>query len=156
MLQLGDEAPDFTLSDQDGKPFSVADARGKVLVLYFYPKADTPGCTTEACNFGESVPRFDASNALIVGVSPDTVKAQKKFAEKFSLPFRLLADHDHAVAEQYGVWAEKSMYGRTYMGVERTTFLIAPDGKIARIFPKVSVTGHAEAVLAAVNELASV
>ncbi|MDE2124996.1 MAG: thioredoxin-dependent thiol peroxidase [Armatimonadetes bacterium] len=154
MLQPGDPAPEFSLSDQDGRPFSLADARGKVLVLYFYPKADTPGCTTEACSFGESMPRFDASNALIVGVSPDTVKAQKKFAEKFSLRFRLLADADHTVSELYGVWAEKRMYGRTYMGVERTTFVIAADGTIARIFPKVSVTGHAEAVLAAVNEVA--
>jgi peroxiredoxin Q/BCP len=121
------------------------------VVLYFYPKADTPGCTKEACAFRDDRPKFTKENTTIVGVSPDTSKAQAKFKEKFDLPFTLLADTDHKAAEAYGVWKEKSMYGKKYMGVERTTFLIDESGIIKRIFPKVKVEGHAAEVLAAIG-----
>ncbi|MBV9404654.1 MAG: peroxiredoxin, partial [Acidobacteriaceae bacterium] len=125
--------------------------RGKNVVLYFYPKADTPGCTKEACAFRDESPRFQKSNTVIVGVSPDATSAQAKFKQKYGLPFTLLADTEHKAAEDYGVWKEKNMYGRKSMGVERTTFVIGPDGRIKKIFPKVSVEGHADEVLAAVS-----
>ncbi len=122
------------------------------MVLYFYPKADTPGCTKEACAFRDSFPRFGKVKAEVIGVSPDTSASQAKFKQKFGLPFTLLADVDHKAAEAYGVWKEKNMYGKKYMGVERTTFVIGPEGRIRNVFPKVKVEGHAEEVLAAVVE----
>ena len=148
-LQPGDTAPELTLTDEAGNAFQLSSLRGKTVVLYFYPKADTPGCTTEACEFRDHAAAFAAKNAVIVGISPDTEKAQTKFKDKFTLPFTLLADADRAGAEAYGVWQEKSMYGKTYMGVARTTFLIGPTGKIEKIFEKVKPAGHAEEVLAA-------
>jgi peroxiredoxin Q/BCP len=148
-LKEGDKAPELNLTDEAGKPFKLSSLKGKTVVLYFYPKADTPGCTTESCEFRDNSVAFDAKNAVIIGISPDTEKAQTKFKNKFTLPFTLLADADKAGAEAYGVWAEKSMYGKTYMGVARTTFIIGPDGKIKKIFEKVKPAGHAEEVLAA-------
>lgn len=148
-LQPGDIAPDISVITDQDQPFTLSSVRGKNVILYFYPKADTPGCTKEACSFRDESPRIAAANTVVVGVSPDTVKAQAKFKEKFGLPFTLLADSDHKVAEDYGVWKEKSMYGKKYMGVERTTFIIDPDGKIKRVFSNVKVEGHTEELLAA-------
>jgi peroxiredoxin Q/BCP len=150
-LQEGDSAPAISLPDDAGQPFDLSSLKGKNVVLYFYPKADTPGCTKEACAFRDTSQKFSAANTVIVGVSPDASKAQAKFKDKFDLPFTLLADADHKAAEAYGVWGEKSMYGKKYMGVERATFLIDPAGKIKKIFPKVKVDGHAEEVLAAIG-----
>jgi len=150
-LQPGDPAPAISLQTDSGEPFELSSLHGKNVVLYFYPKADTPGCTKEACAFRDESPRFEKTNTVIVGVSPDAPKAQAKFKTKFGLPFTLLADIDHKTSEDYGVWKEKSMYGKKYMGVERTTFVIGPDGKIRKVFPKVSVEGHAEEVLAAIS-----
>jgi thioredoxin-dependent peroxiredoxin len=153
MIQPGEQAPDFELPDQDGNPVKLSDLRGRRVVLYFYPKADTPGCTTQACSIRDHQADYDAAGATIVGVSPDPVKAVKKFHDKQSLDFTLLADEDHAVAEQYGVWAEKSMYGRTYWGNLRATFIVDASGTIARVFPKVSPKTHDEVVLKALAEL---
>jgi peroxiredoxin Q/BCP len=150
-LQEGDSAPAISLPDDAGQPFELSSLKGKNVVLYFYPKADTPGCTKEACEFRDTSQKFSAANTVIVGVSPDASKAQAKFKDKFDLPFTLLADADHKTAEVYGVWGEKSMYGKKYMGVERATFLIDPAGKIKKIFPKVKVEGHAQEVLAAIG-----
>jgi peroxiredoxin Q/BCP len=150
-LKEGDSAPAVSLQTDSGAPFELSSLRGKNVVLYFYPKADTPGCTKEACAFRDESARFAGANAVIVGVSPDASKAQEKFKTKYGLPFTLLADVDHKAAEDYGVWKEKSMYGKKYMGVERTTFVIGPDGKIKKVFPKVSVEGHSEEVLAAIS-----
>ena len=150
-LQEGDQAPEISLPTDSGEPFQLSALRGKNVVLYFYPKADTPGCTKEACEFRDSSPKLTAANTVVVGVSPDTSAAQAKFKQKFDLPFSLLADIHHRAAEDYGVWKEKSMYGKKYMGVDRTTFVIAPDGRIKKIFPKVRVEGHAEEVLAAIG-----
>lgn len=149
-LKEGDQAPAINLDTDSGQPFDLASLNGKNVVLYFYPKADTPGCTKEACAFRDDSQKFRAANTVIVGVSPDASKAQAKFKAKFDLPFTLLADTEHKAAADYGVWKEKSMYGKKYMGVERTTFVIGPDGKIRKIFPKVSVDGHAQQVLAAI------
>ena len=143
-------APDFTLPTDEGKNITLSELKGKWVVLYFYPKDDTSGCTTQACGFRDSFPRFGDLDAVILGVSPDGVASHQKFRAKYDLPFTLLADTDHAVAELYDVWKEKSMYGRKYMGIERTTFLIAPDGRIARVFAKVKPDGHAEEVAAAI------
>src|SRR5258708_1386071 len=137
MLNIGDTAPEFSLQDQTGETVTLSGLRGKTVVLFFYPKADTPGCTVEACSFRDTQAGFDQAKIVVLGISPETVKAQSKFAEKFGLPYRLLADADHAIAEAYGVWAEKSMYGKKYMGVARTTFVIGPEGKLSHIFPKV-------------------
>lgn len=153
MPEVGDVAPDFTLQDNKGETVALADLRGKTVVLFFYPKADTPGCTVEACSFRDAKASYDEAGVVILGISPDTVKSQDRFAEKFEFPYRLLADHDHAVAEAYGVWAEKSMYGKKYMGVERSTFLIDKSGKLVNSWRKVKVPGHAEEVLAAVRSL---
>lgn len=142
----GAPAPDFTVLTDAGEPLTLGALRGRPVVLYFYPKDDTSGCTTEACEFRDLFPRFDGTNAVILGVSPDPVKSHVKFKEKYGLPFTLLADTDHAVSEAYGVWREKSMYGRKYMGVERTTFVIDADGRIAHVFEKVKPAGHAQAV----------
>lgn len=150
-LKEGTPAPPISLDSDSGQPFELASLKGKNVVLYFYPKADTPGCTKEACEFRDTSRKFTKADTVIVGVSPDTSKAQAKFKDKFDLPFTLLADKDHKVAEAYGVWVEKSMYGKKYMGVERTTFVIDPEGKIKKIFPKVKVEGHAEQVLAAIG-----
>jgi peroxiredoxin Q/BCP len=153
-LQAGDKAPDFRLPavTADGeKTLGLSDFAGHPLVLYFYPKDDTPGCTTEACNFRDLSSDFSAKGAAILGVSPDGVKKHLKFIEKHTLPFPLLADTETAVCEAYGVWVEKSMYGRKYMGVERTTFLIDGDGVIRRVWPKVKVTGHVAEILAALD-----
>jgi peroxiredoxin Q/BCP len=149
-LKEGDSAPAISLDTDSGEPFTLSSLKGKNVVLYFYPKADTPGCTKESCEFRDTSKKFSKANTVIVGVSPDPSKAQAKFKEKFDLPFVLLADVDHKTSEDYGVWKEKSMYGKKYLGVERTTFVIDPKGKIKKIFPKVKVEGHAEEVLAAI------
>jgi thioredoxin-dependent peroxiredoxin len=151
LLQEGGQAPEIALNTDEGEPFHLSSLRGKNVVLYFYPKADTPGCTKEACSFRDNSKTFSKANTVVVGVSPDTDAAQAKFKKKFDLPFTLLADLNHQAAEDYGVWKEKSMYGKNYMGVERTTFLIDPAGKIKKIFPKVKVDGHAEDVFAAIE-----
>ena len=151
MLNVGDMAPDISLPDQKGEVVVLSALRGKTVVLFFYPKADTPGCTVEACAFRDTTAKFESADTVILGISPDTVGAQSNFANKFGLPYRLLADAEHTIAEKYGVWAEKSMYGKKYMGVERTTFVIAPDGKLGHIFHKVKPDGHADQVLAAIN-----
>ena len=150
-LQEGETAPEISLQADSGEPFQLSSLKGQNVVLYFYPKADTPGCTKEACDFRSSSERFTRANTVIVGVSPDPSQAQAKFKSKFDLPFTLLADTDHKAAEDYGVWKEKNMYGRKYMGVDRTTFVIDPEGKIKKIFPKVKVDGHAQEVLAAIG-----
>lgn len=150
-LKEGAKAPPIKLETDSGTKFSLADLKGKNVVLYFYPKADTPGCTTEACEFRDAFPKFGKLDAEIIGISPDPVAAQAKFKAKYKLPFTLLADVDHTAAEAYGVWVEKSMYGKKYMGVERTTFLIGKDGKIAKIFRKVKPAGHAAEVAAALG-----
>ena len=151
MIETGQQAPDFTLPDQDGNPTKLSDLRGKLVVLYFYPKADTPGCTTQACGIRDHRADYDAMGATVLGVSPDAVKAVKKFHDKQSLGFTLLADADHAVAEQYGVWVEKSMYGKTYMGNERTTFVIDADGTITDVLRKVKPKEHDDLVLGALG-----
>jgi peroxiredoxin Q/BCP len=148
MLAQGEQAPEIELQTDTGDPFTLAANRGKKIVLYFYPKADTPGCTTEACEFRDLSKKFAKKNAVIVGVSPDAIKSQSKFKGKYDLPFTLLADVDKSVAQAYGVWKEKNMYGKKVMGIERTTFIIDEEGKIAKIFPKVKAQGHAEQVLA--------
>ena len=147
MLNENDAAPEFTLQDQDGGSVSLSDFRGRKVVLYFYPKDDTPGCTTQACELRDSVETFDARDAVILGISPDSVASHRKFADKFDLPFTLLADVDHKVAEAYDVWKEKSMYGRTYWGNERTTFVIDEQGRIAKVLPKVKPAEHVEQLL---------
>ena len=152
-LEAGAKAPDFTLATDDGSQLSLSSLAGRNVVLYFYPKADTPGCTTESCEFRDAFPRFADGGAVILGASPDTVKAQAKFKEKFQLPFTLLADEDHVLAEAYGVWKEKSMYGKKYMGVDRTTFVIGKDGNIAKVFNKVKPAGHAAEVEEALASL---
>ncbi len=149
MLEPGDIAPDFTLPDQEGNPVALAALRGKTVVLYFYPKADTPGCTTQACSVRDHKADYSQADAVVLGVSPDPVKKIAKFDQKYGLGFPLLADEDHSVAEAYGVWVEKSMYGRTYMGNERTTFVINPDGTIKDVFRKVKPAEHDELVLGA-------
>jgi peroxiredoxin Q/BCP len=152
MLEVGKKAPDFTLSDQNGKKISLKDLTGKMVVLYFYPKDNTSGCTKEACNFRDDFPKFKKSEAVILGVSPDSVSSHKKFAEKYDLPFSLLADEDKKVVQLYDVWKEKSMYGKKYLGVERTTFIIDENGKIRQIFNKVKVDGHNEEVMKALKD----
>jgi thioredoxin-dependent peroxiredoxin len=153
MLETGTIAPDFTLRNQDGEEVTLSSLRGKPVVLYFYPKADTPGCTTQACGIRDHAADYEAAGAVVLGVSPDTVTAVKRFHDKQSLNFTLLADQEHAVADLYGTWGEKSMYGKTYMGVMRSTFIIDPEGRVARVFPKVSPKTHDEVVLAALGEL---
>ena len=154
MLEVGASAPDFTLPDQDGADLSLSDLRDETFVLYFYPRADTPGCTTQACGVRDRSDEYEAAGVRVIGVSPDTVEAVKKFADKFDLGFTLLADADHAVAERYGTWVEKSMYGKKYMAVQRATFIVDRDGKIAEVFPKVSPKTHDDIVLKALAELA--
>jgi thioredoxin-dependent peroxiredoxin len=155
VLQAGYKAPSFELLDQNGDPVRLSEFRGQTVVLYFYPRADTPGCTTQACGVRDRGPEYAAAGARVIGVSPDAVEAVRKFAEKFDLDFTLLADADHAVAEAYGTWVEKSMYGKTYMGVQRATFVIDSDGKVVKAFPKVSPKTHDDVVLEALAELAA-
>ena len=154
MVEVGQEAPEFTLPDQGGEPVTLSELRGRPVVLYFYPKSDTPGCTTQACGIRDNRADYERAGAKVVGVSPDTVAAQRKFADKYSLDFTLLADENHSVAELYGVWGEKKMYGKTYMGVQRATFIIDPDGVVAHVIPKASPKTHDEVVLDALGELA--
>jgi len=151
MLEPGEMAPDFTLPDQNGNPVTLSDLRGQPVVVYFYPKADTPGCTTQACGVRDHRGDYQRLDAVVLGISPDPVKPIAKFADKFDLGFPLLSDEDHAVAEAYGVWVEKSMYGRKYFGNERTTFVIGPDGVLTHIFRKVKPAEHDEQVLAALS-----
>jgi peroxiredoxin Q/BCP len=153
LIDPGRKAPAFRLNDQNGSTHSLADYAGRPVVLYFYPKDDTPGCTTESCAFQDNLPKFKAGKAAVLGVSILDEKSKAKFAAKHGLTFPLLADADHDVAEKYGVWQEKSRYGRKYMGIVRTTYLIGSDGKIAKRWDNVKVEGHAEEVLAAVKEL---
>ncbi len=143
----GDKAPDFTLPDQDGNPVSLSGLKGKTVVLYFYPKADTPGCTAQACGVRDHRSDYERAGAVVLGVSPDPVKRIAAFDQKYGLGFPLLADEDHSVAEAYGVWVEKSMYGRTYMGMERSTFVIGPDGVVQEVFRKVKPAEHDKIVL---------
>jgi peroxiredoxin Q/BCP len=149
----GDKAPDFEMPASGGRTVSLAGLTGKPFVLYFYPKADTPGCTKEACAFQEALPQLGGIGLDVIGVSPDKIKPIEKFADKYKLTFPLASDESHAVAEQYGTWVEKSMYGRRYMGMDRSTFLVGSDGKIAKVWRKVSVTGHAVEVLKAAQGL---
>jgi peroxiredoxin Q/BCP len=148
-LKSGDPAPDFTLPDQEGNAVSLSGLKGKTVVLYFYPKADTPGCTKQACGVRDHRPDYEQAGAVVLGVSPDPVKKVAKFDQKYDLGFPLLADEDHEIAEAYGVWVEKSMYGRTYMGNERTTFVIGPDGVIRDVLRKVKPAEHDDLVLGA-------
>jgi len=152
-IAVGDLAPAFELPQGGGGTLSLSSYRGKPVVLYFYPKDDTSGCTAEAIAFSGLKPQFEKAGAVVIGMSPDSVKSHDKFKTKHKLAVELVSDEDKKVLEAYGVWAEKSMYGRKYMGVERTTFLIGPDGKVARVWRKVKVPGHAEEVLEAVKAL---
>lgn len=146
-MKEGDKAPEIELADHAGKPFRLSDLQGKRVVLYFYPKADTPGCTTESCEFRDDIGSFEKKGAVVVGISPDKSAAQAKFKEKYDLPFTLLADEDKSAAKAYGVWQEKNMYGKKSMGIVRSTFVISPDGTIEKIYSKVKAQGHAGAVL---------
>ena len=149
MVEEGKPAPEFTLTSDTDEPVSLSDFRGKPVVLYFYPKDDTPGCTTQACGIRDAYGEFERAGAVVLGVSPDSVEKHVKFKEKYGLPFTLLADTEHEVAERYGVWGEKRFAGKTYMGVGRSTFVIAPDGTIAKAMYHVKPAGHADDVLAA-------
>ncbi|HMJ94236.1 MAG TPA: thioredoxin-dependent thiol peroxidase [Thermoleophilaceae bacterium] len=155
MLETGQPAPQFTLPDQDGRPVSLADYAGKTVVLYFYPKASTPGCTTQACGVRDHLPNYAEAGAVVIGVSPDAVKRVKRFVDEQALDFTLLADEDHAVCDAYGVWAEKSMYGRKYFGALRATFIIGPDGIVAHVIPRVTPRTHDDEVLAVLEQLAA-
>ena len=153
MIKPGAAAPDFTLHDQDDEPVTLSALRGKPVVLYFYPRANTPGCTTQACGIRDHRADYAARGAVVLGVSPDPVKAIRRFADKHGLDFTLLSDVDHAVARTYGVWGQKSGYGRSYWGNLRTTFVIDADGTVARVLPKVKPATHDELVLAALADL---
>jgi len=155
VLAEGDKAPDFSLPDQNGETVKLSDLKGETVVLYFYPKANTSGCTVQACGVRDRKADYAAAGARVIGISPDEVKDVDKFAGKHDLDFTLLADADHAVAEKYGTWVEKSMYGNKYMGVQRATFIIDAKGRIARVFPKVQPKKHDELVLKALGELAA-
>lgn len=153
MIEVGQPAPEFTLNDQDGKPLCLSDCQGTAVVLYFYPKDDTPGCTKEACNFRDAFADYRQRGARILGVSPDNPASHARFATKYELPFTLLADPEHAACEAYGVWKEKNMYGRKSMGVVRTTYVIDGEGIVRAAFPRVKVDGHSDAVLKALDAL---
>jgi peroxiredoxin Q/BCP len=153
MIAEGRRAPDFTLENQDGQKVRLSDLRGRPVVLYFYPRDNTPGCTTEACAFRDAREDYAAAGAHVIGVSPDTVAAHRKFADKFKLPFTLLADPEKKACTAYGVWKEKKLYGKTSMGVERTTVVIDASGTIRKMFPKVKVAGHSDQVLEAIKSL---
>ena len=153
MIQAGDKAPQFTLPDQDGNDVSLSDYSGQTVVLYFYPKADTPGCTTQACGLRDSISDFNEAGVVVLGISPDPVKRVKKFHEGHGLNFTLLADEDHAVCDEYGVWGEKSMYGKTYWGAMRSTFIVGADGNVVDVIEKASPKTHAADVLALLERL---
>jgi peroxiredoxin Q/BCP len=155
VLEAGDSAPDFTLPDQSGNEVSLSGLRGQTIVLYFYPRADTPGCTTQACGIRDRGGDYDAAGVRVIGISPDTAEAQARFAGKHGLDFTLLADADHAVADAFGTWVEKKNYGKTYWGVQRATFIIGPDGKIAHVIPKASPKTHDDEVLDALRATAT-
>jgi thioredoxin-dependent peroxiredoxin len=146
-LQIGEKAPDFTAKDQNGKQVSLSDYKGKYVILYFYPKDDTPGCTAEACSFRDNYQSLTSQGFAVIGVSTDSEKSHKKFETKYNLPFTLIADEDKVINEAYGVWAEKSMYGKTYMGTARTTFIITPEGTISNIITKVDNANATQQVL---------
>ena len=150
-MKEGRKAPSFKLRDQDGNTVSLADLAGRTVVLYFFPKANTPGCTAQACGIRDRMDDYDAADAIVVGVSRDDPGTLREFADEHDLPFTLLSDPDHKVAEKYGVWVEKSMYGRSYMGVQRATFVIGPDGKLLQAFPKVTPKTHDQRVLEALE-----
>jgi thioredoxin-dependent peroxiredoxin len=152
MIEAGEKAPEFTLPDQDGEEVSLSDFAGRTLVLYFYPKADTPGCTTQACGIRDRAADYEAAGAVVVGISPDPVELVKRFHGRQSLNFTLLADADHAVCDAYGVWAEKNMYGKKYWGAKRSTFVIDGDGTVVHVIPKASPKTHDDEVLAALAE----
>lgn len=152
-IEVGKKAPAFTLTAQDGKKIKLSDLKGSPVVLYFYPKDDTPGCTKEACAFRDRKAELEKLGAKVLGVSPDTVESHVKFRDKYSLNFPLLADPDHAVAEKYGAWREKSMYGKRFMGIQRSTYLIDADGQVAQVWPNVKVDGHDDQVLEALKNL---
>jgi peroxiredoxin Q/BCP len=154
VIAEGEEAPDFTLDDQHGNPVSLTDLRGGTVVLYFYPRANTSGCTTQACGIRDRKSEYEAAGATVVGISPDPVAEIARFDEEHGFGFTLLADPDHQVAEAYGTWVEKSMYGKKYMGVQRATFIIGPDGRVEKVFPKVQPKKHDDLVLAALADLA--
>ena len=151
MIDKGDMAPDFTLPADDGTNVKLSSLRGKKVVLYFYPKDDTPGCTTQACGLKEEMPRIEEENTVVLGVSPDSVESHKKFKKKFGLNFPLLADTEKKVAEAYGVWKQKSMYGKSFLGIERSTFIIDEEGRIQEAWRKVKPADHAQKVLEAVS-----
>ena len=155
MIEPGDKAPDFTLPDQDGNPVKLSSLKGGPVVLYFYPKADTPGCTTQACGVRDHLPDYASVGAVVLGISPDPVAKVKKFHEGQALNFALLADEDHAVTDSYGVWAEKSMYGKTYWGALRSTFIVGSDGKVVHVIPKVSPKTHDEEVLKVLGDMSA-
>ncbi len=152
MIEIGAEAPDFELPDQDGRAVKLSDLRGEAAVVYFYPKADTPGCTTQACGVRDHRGDYAQAGAVVLGISPDPVAKVKRFHDKYALNFPLLADEDHAVAESYGVWVQKTMYGRNYFGNERTTFVLAPDGRVAAVLRKVKPAEHDRLVLEALAQ----
>ncbi|HMR55181.1 MAG TPA: thioredoxin-dependent thiol peroxidase [Candidatus Doudnabacteria bacterium] len=153
MLKEQQKAPDFTLPDQDGKKHKLSDYKGQWVLLYFYPKDNTPGCTTEACALRDNFPAFKKVKAKVFGISTDSVTSHKKFADKYELPFTLLADEEKSVVEKYDVWRVKNMYGRKFFGIARVSFLISPDGKIAKIYEKVKPAVHAEEVLEDIKKL---
>jgi peroxiredoxin Q/BCP len=155
MIGVGAHAPDFELPDQDGEPVRLSGLRGRTVVLYFYPKADTPGCTTQACSIRDRGDEYAAAGVKVIGVSPDPVAKVKRFHDKRDLNFTLLADADHAVCDEYGVWVQKSMYGKTYMGAQRATFIVDPSGTVAHVIPKASPKTHDDEVLAALEKLAA-
>ena len=152
-IEEGKAAPAFTLADQDGKSVKLSDFKGKSVVLYFYPADDTPGCTKESCAFRDDYSKLKKAGAVVLGVSPNDEASHQKFIKKYSLPFPLLVDSDHAVAEKYGAWGEKVMYGKKIVGAIRTTVIVGSDGKVAKIFPRVKVDGHVDKVLAVLKEI---
>src|SRR5262249_34868522 len=153
MPEVGEKAPAFNLPDQSGKPVKLSDYKGKTVVLYFYPKDDTPGCTREACSFRDEHSALEKAGAVVLGVSPDDTSSHARFAGRYKLPFPLLADKDHTVSEKYGAWGDKTLYGRKFKGITRSTFLIDGSGKVARVWPRVKVDGHVEQVREALGEL---
>ena len=155
MIDAGGPAPDFTLDDQDGNPVALSDLRGRWVLVYFYPKADTPGCTAQACSARDHSADYEAANAVVLGVSPDSVEDLRKFADKYGLAFTLLSDPGGQVAQQYGVWVEKNNFGKTYFGNQRSSVLVDPEGSVARVFPNVRPAEHDELVLGALAELAA-
>ncbi len=156
MITTGELAPNFTLPDQDGNQHTLSDYRGQWVVLYFYPKDDTPGCTTEACSIRDNLPRFDNTQAKLFGISADSIQSHRKFTDKFTLNFPLLADIDHAVCEQYEVWSPKKLFGKEFLGVVRSSYIINPEGKVAKVYEKVNPDVHAQELLTDLAELQKV